>query len=202
MVQPTWAKPSVRILMDPVVDTITVGANLQEVLLMTRTDRQNYQFEWKLDGPGSLAGEKAAPGIIYVPPDKMDGGPTQVIISVSVIDEENNTAKDQIALRLLPSEVPTLLPGIKVFDQHNQVIAPAYSVKRGEIVRIKAELSDDVQMEWNTIRGKIEKTDKNGVVNYLPPEGKNISKDIITLKTRHLQNGPEIRYPITITIVE
>jgi len=202
MVQSVWAKPSVRILMDPVVDTIIVGDDFQEILLMTRTDRQNYQFEWTLDGPGSLAGENSAPGLIYVPPDQMDGDPTPVIISVSVKDEKDNTAKDQVKIRLLPPEKPTLLPEIQVFDKDNQVIAPKYAVKRGETIRIEANLSEGVQMEWITARGKIEKTEENGVVNYLPPEGRNISKDIITLKTRYVPNESETRYSITITIVE
>ncbi len=202
MVQPTWAKPSVRIRMDPRVDTITIGADLQEVLLMTRTDRQNYQFEWELDGPGSLTGEKTAPGLIYVPPDHIDGGPAQVTVSVSIKDGENNTAKDEVTFRLLSPEKPALLPGIKVFDDDNQVLAPDYSVKRGETVRIEADLSDGVQIEWIPIRGKIEKTKDIGVVKYLPPEGKTIGKDIITLKTKHLSENLETRYFITITFID
>ena len=200
--QAAWAKPSVIILTDPMIDTIVIGSDPSDVLLTTRTNDQRFSFQWKLEGPGELIGDKTGPGLIYSLPEKLERAPTQAILTVTVKDSDNQTASDQVTFTLETPSEPILYPGIQLFDEQKQVIAPSYTVKRGETIQIKANPAETVQIHWMPIRGKVEKTEKKGIVTYHPPDGKNVTKDIITLRTVHVPDGTEARYSITISITD
>jgi hypothetical protein len=69
--EPVFAQPTVKLVVDPDLRTITIGKNTQEIAIIARTDKQDVQFAWNLKGPGTLAGDNTSPGVLYIPPDNL-----------------------------------------------------------------------------------------------------------------------------------
>src|SRR5512136_926611 len=103
-----YAQPIITLVVDPDVRTLTVGGDVQELSIIVRTDKQNVQFEWKLDGPGELAGDTTNPGVIYLPPQTIVEASTQVTVAVTVTDEQGQSAIGKVVFTLnAPQPTPT-----------------------------------------------------------------------------------------------
>lgn len=102
------AQPAVKIVTDPDIRTIQPGSGPKEIAIIARTDKQNLQFQWILDGPGKIAGDTTSPGILYIPPEKIDGESAQAIIIVIVIDDEKKQAHHSVRFTFrAPGSDPT-----------------------------------------------------------------------------------------------
>jgi hypothetical protein len=107
------AQPIITLVVDPDVRTMTVGGDVQELSIIVRTDKQNVQFAWKLDGPGELAGDTTNPGVLYLPPQTISGVSTQVTVTVTVTDDKGQSATGNVVFTLnapQPTPTPTSTP--------------------------------------------------------------------------------------------
>lgn len=106
------AQPIIKIEIDPDVRNIRIGDALKEIVITTRTNKQNLQFKWDLKGPGKLAGNTTSPGILYVPPSRITGKSAQVTVSVTVSDRQGGTTSARVTFTLLAGklEKPTPTP--------------------------------------------------------------------------------------------
>jgi hypothetical protein len=114
MCAPVFAQPVVTLVLDPDVRTITIGEKAQEIAIIARTDKQNVQFAWSVKGPGTLAGDTTSPGILYLPPTRIEGQQAQATVTVKVTDDQGKTTMHQVTFTLvstaLPTPTPTLIP--------------------------------------------------------------------------------------------
>jgi formylglycine-generating enzyme required for sulfatase activity len=100
------AQPTVKLVVDPDIRTITIGKSTQEIAIIARTDKQDVQFAWNLKGPGTLAGDNTSPGVLYIPPDTI-ANTTSAVITVVVTDGKGQTATGNITLILLSDQQPS-----------------------------------------------------------------------------------------------
>ncbi len=117
------AQPKVKLQIDPDIRSIPVGFP-EDIALTTQTDKQNLQFEWSLDGPGKIIGDLHSPGILYVPPERIDGESAQSTILVKVTDDEGKEATDRVTFTLIPlvRELAASLPPITITERDAESI--------------------------------------------------------------------------------
>lgn len=107
VVDNTYAQPTVKLEVDPAIQTISIGIDIEDIAIVAQADGLDYQFTWQLDGPGELAGDKTSSGKFYIPPKKIDGESAQVTITVTVKDAQGRETTQGITFNII---VPTPTP--------------------------------------------------------------------------------------------
>ena len=97
------AQPKVDLLVEPARQIIFIGAERKEIQLIARVEQQGLQFAWALDGPGTLAGDATSMGIFYLPPETVATPSARAIMTVSVTNEQGETAAASITFELMPA---------------------------------------------------------------------------------------------------
>jgi hypothetical protein len=104
-----YAQPTVQILLDPDIRTLSVGLEPQEIWVQAQLDGEGWHFTWKFQGFGEF--QHVGTGGIYSAPEQIEEASATAIITVTATDDTGNTATDTVVLTLIPSAPsPTPLP--------------------------------------------------------------------------------------------
>lgn len=99
------AQPTIKIVVDPDIQTIYIGKNPSEIILTAQTERQDLEFMWSIVGPGKLEGDVESPGVLYIAPTEIAEASAQTVITVTVIDSSRRKATDAMIFTLHASVV-------------------------------------------------------------------------------------------------
>jgi hypothetical protein len=202
-------QPVVEVHVEPDIRTLYVGSGIQDILLEARVSDPNVHFTWKLEGPGELLGETDSPGNIYSLPERIEGDSAQVIITLTVTDQQGYEITRNVTFEILPepptptptpspTPTPTPTPTPDIPTRIQQILLKTkdetYYVAPGETVMLAVEISkpaqpaqSKVKLESKAIRGIITIEDQKQIF-YTAPE-KPGTKDIITIKVVDQETG-------------
>lgn len=195
-VEGTSPNVTLKFVMSPETQTIRIG-EIPEVILTTRAEGHNLQFQWNLKGPGKFKGDdRTKPVIVYIPPDTINGKQAEVTITVTVTDEKEKEAQKSITFTLLTPKaeilplstsapVPIYIRDVSLREEDSLFsIPPTYLVKPGGHVLIKVDMANSssrkVGIESNATLGTIVKRHQEEFIYVAPKESD--SSDIVTVK--------------------
>lgn len=192
--------PVVKIELEPDIQVIYIGdpekqnIDLKDgVLIMVDYTDSRLKFEWSLDGPGKLDGNKTESAIFYVPPTEISERSTEATVVLTVTDHQERTTTLQekftiIQPPVIPTPTPTPTPsfGIRqvlLTDTGGTIMNPTYFISPGETVTIDVKVTEsaapDAKIECTAIRGKVELVQEE--ITYTAPNNPE-SRDMITIK--------------------
>lgn len=188
--QPVSGQPTVKIMTEPPDTVLRIGAEPHQIWIFPRTNEHNVQFEWKTEGPGEFKFEEGGVGGIYNVPEKIQGSKAQVNITVTITNNTGQTATDSVMFTLkaiapvpTPTPVPLRIRQVRLTDTANDDIEPTYSVKPGERLTIKTDITkpsdSNAIVKYTSIYGKIV-SDQKGATYTAP--NKPGGRDIVTVK--------------------
>ena len=119
--------PNISIVALPDVRTIVLNSALQEITLSLRTNSDNVDIFWSLDGPGSLEGDLSSRKVSYLLPAELAAESAEAHIAARVLDDLGNDVRQEIVFRLYAPLTAS---------------APISAEKQAEIERILAEADD------------------------------------------------------------
>lgn len=97
-----FAQPVVEVHIEPDLRTLYLDTGIQEILLEARVSNPDVHFTWKLEGPGELLGDLDSPGNIYSLPERIQGDSAQVIITLTVTDQQGYEVTRNLVFQILP----------------------------------------------------------------------------------------------------
>ncbi len=96
------AQTRVKLIPEPDIRSISVRSELREIKITAQTDKADLQFEWHIDGPGSLSGDTSdAETFYYIPPDTMTGPTARVTITARTTDDDGDAVTGSLTFTLL-----------------------------------------------------------------------------------------------------
>jgi hypothetical protein len=99
----SYAAPKIdKIVMSPTKTEIPVGSD--SVALTVKASGSNLEYEWILQGVGSLQEPTTKPAVFFIPPESIDKGAVQVMISIVVSDDQGQEATESIIFKIVTND--------------------------------------------------------------------------------------------------
>ena len=113
------SSPNVTIVESDVVE-IPVGSD--PIPLRVQIEGSSYHYEWNLDGPGEFEGDRTRPAIFYIPPNRIEQESVGAIITIRIIDREQQEIIESLFFKVISSEIiqPKSIPASLVVSIPNQ----------------------------------------------------------------------------------
>lgn len=101
----SYAAPTIqKIGMSPANTEIRAGS--EAIAFTVKASGSKLTYQWTLQGEGTLQDPTTQPAVFYTPPQQIDTGSAQVIISIIVKDDQGNEATESMLLRILGNSTP------------------------------------------------------------------------------------------------
>ncbi len=129
-----YAQPTVKIRIEPYIQKIDIGSETGEIKIEAGAKKSDLQFNWNLNGPGKLIGDKKSPAIFYIPPNSIDGQTAQATISVTVKNKEGEETTEHVIFTLIaPPPEFQVDDSVRIKESVEEPCGGWQGVKPGEI---------------------------------------------------------------------
>ena len=146
-----FAQPKITPIIIPEVQTLHLGEEPSRITIVARVDRE-VQFQWKLEGPGSLEGDSNSREIVYVTPAKIDGDTAEITITVEALDFRGNSTTEPLSFTLISSTpIPTPTPTPSASSKNIYAVVIAGGKYQDENIPPLKFAENDVQAFYNTL---------------------------------------------------